>query len=57
MKKSEDENGENCIMRSSHNVYPASDIIRVMKSRKTRWLGHVAPVGVMKIGTEVRLET
>jgi hypothetical protein len=25
-----------------HNLYPSPSIIRMIKSRRTRWLGHVA---------------
>jgi hypothetical protein len=33
------ENGENCIMRS---LYSSPSIIRIIKSRRMRWAGHVA---------------
>jgi hypothetical protein len=28
-----------------HNLYSSPDIIRLMKSRRTRWAGHVARLG------------
>jgi hypothetical protein len=28
-----------------HNLYPSSDIIRQIKSRRMRWAGHVARMG------------
>jgi hypothetical protein len=28
-----------------HNVYSSSSIIRIIKSRRMRWAGHVAPMG------------
>jgi hypothetical protein len=28
-----------------HNLYSSPHIIRMIKSRRMRWLGHVAPVG------------
>jgi hypothetical protein len=28
-----------------HNVYSSSNIIRMMKSRKTRWAAHAARMG------------
>jgi hypothetical protein len=32
-----------CIMRSFiHSLYPSPNIIRMMKSRRMRWAGHVA---------------
>jgi hypothetical protein len=30
-----------------YNLFSLSDIIRVMKSRRMRWVGHVARMGVM----------
>jgi hypothetical protein len=30
-----------------HNLYASTDIIRVIKSRKMRWAGHVARRGEM----------
>jgi hypothetical protein len=35
--------GEDCIMRSS--IRYASNIIRVVMSRRTRWVGHIASAG------------
>jgi hypothetical protein len=34
--------GENCIMRSVTNLYSSPNIIRMIKSRRMRWAGHVA---------------
>jgi hypothetical protein len=28
-----------------HNLYSSPDIIRQIKSRRMRWVGHVAPMG------------
>jgi hypothetical protein len=28
-----------------HNLYPSPSIIRIIKSRRMRWKGHVAPKG------------
>jgi hypothetical protein len=28
-----------------HNLYPSPDIIWQIKSRRMRWVGHVAPMG------------
>jgi hypothetical protein len=28
-----------------HNLYPSSSVIRVIKSRRMRWAGHVARMG------------
>jgi hypothetical protein len=30
------------------NLYASSDIVRVMKSRRIRWVGHPAPMGEMR---------
>jgi hypothetical protein len=31
-----------------HNLYPCPDIIRIIKSRRMRWTGHVAHMGEMR---------
>jgi hypothetical protein len=31
-----------------HNLYASTNVIRVIKSRKMRWAGHVAPMGEMR---------
>jgi len=31
-----------------HNLYALSDSIRVIKSKRMRWAGHVARAGVMR---------
>jgi hypothetical protein len=31
-----------------HNLYPSRNIIRVIKSRRMRWAGHVALTGEMR---------
>jgi hypothetical protein len=31
-----------------HNLYSSPDIIRQIKSRRMRWVGHVAPMGEMR---------
>ena len=33
-----------------HDVYSPPDIIRVMKSRRMRWVGHVAHMGNLREG-------
>jgi hypothetical protein len=35
-------------MRSFINLYASPNIIRVIKSRRTRWVGHVARMGEMR---------
>jgi hypothetical protein len=37
--------GENCIMMNFHNLYSSPNIVRVIKSRRMRWAGHVARMG------------
>jgi hypothetical protein len=37
--------GEKYIMRSFYDLYCSSNIIRVIKSRRVRWAGHVAHMG------------
>jgi hypothetical protein len=37
--------GENCIMRSFMTLYSSPSIIRMIKSKRTRWAGHVARMG------------
>jgi hypothetical protein len=31
-----------------HNLYASTNIVRVMKSRRMRWAGHVARMGEMR---------
>jgi hypothetical protein len=31
-----------------HNLYSSTDIIRMIKSRRMRWVGHVSCMGEMK---------
>jgi len=40
--------GEDRIMRELHNLYASHNIIRVMKSRRMRWVGHLAQMGKMR---------
>jgi hypothetical protein len=28
-----------------HNLYSSSNVIRMIKSKRVRWLGHITPVG------------
>jgi hypothetical protein len=35
-----------------HSLYSSPNIVRVIKSRRMRWLGHVAPMGDGKVFTE-----
>jgi hypothetical protein len=37
-----------------HDLYSSPNIIRVIKSRKIRWVGHVARVGENKGGGNLR---
>jgi hypothetical protein len=39
-----------------HNLYTSSHIIRVIKSMRVRWAGHVARVGEMRIAYNTFLE-
>jgi hypothetical protein len=36
---------ENCITRNLNDLYSSPNIIRVRKSRRMRWAGHVARMG------------
>jgi hypothetical protein len=36
-----------------HNLYASSNIIRVIKSKKMRWAGHVALMGQMRIAHKI----
>ena len=38
-------NGESCITRSLNDLYSLPNIVRVVKSRRMRWAGHVAHMG------------
>jgi hypothetical protein len=31
-----------------HNLYATQNIIRVIKSRRMRWVGHIARMGMMR---------
>jgi hypothetical protein len=37
-----------------HNLYPSPDIIRQVKSRRMRWVGHVARMGEERKSQEER---
>ena len=37
--------GENYIMRSLNDLYSSPNIVRVIKSRRMSWAGHVARMG------------
>jgi hypothetical protein len=39
------EGEENYTTRSFHNLYSSPSIIRIIKSRRMRWAGHVARMG------------
>jgi hypothetical protein len=39
-----------------YELYCSSNIIRVIKSRRTRWTGHVARMADMKAGCKVSVE-
>jgi hypothetical protein len=42
------EAGERCVARSFINLYDSPDVIRVIKSRRMRWVGRVARIGAMR---------
>jgi hypothetical protein len=37
-----------------HNLYSSPSIIRIMKSRRMRWVGHVARMGEKVVGGKAR---
>jgi hypothetical protein len=37
--------GENCIMMELHSLYSSPNIVRIIKSWRMRWAGHVAYMG------------
>jgi hypothetical protein len=45
------DHGENCIMMNFtaydelHSLYSSPNIVRVIKSKRLRWVGHVARMG------------
>jgi hypothetical protein len=39
------ENGGSCTMRSFYKLHSSPNIIRQIKSRRMRWVGHVARMG------------
>jgi hypothetical protein len=39
-----------------HNLYGSPNIIRVIKSRRMRWMGHVACMGEMRNAYSIWLE-
>jgi hypothetical protein len=39
------EGGERCINEGLHNLYSSPSIIRIIKSRRMRWAGHMARMG------------
>jgi hypothetical protein len=39
-----------------HNLYASPDIIRVIKSRRIRWAGHVARMGDMRNACNIEAE-
>jgi hypothetical protein len=41
------EDGENCLKRR-FRIYYSQSIIRALKGRRTRWVGHVARLGDMR---------
>jgi hypothetical protein len=36
-----------------HNLYSSPNIIRMIKSRRMRWAGHVARMGKLRIGYRI----
>jgi hypothetical protein len=36
---------EDGLWRKLHDLYSSPNIVRVIKSRRMRWVGHVAPIG------------
>jgi hypothetical protein len=45
--KRDEVTGENCIIRS-FTLYSSTNIIRMIKSRRMRWVGHAACIGEMR---------
>jgi hypothetical protein len=43
--------GEDCIMRSFVNSYISPNVIRAIKSRRIKWVEHVARMGRLKAAT------
>jgi hypothetical protein len=39
-----------------HNLYSARNVVRMIKSRRMRWVGHVARMGVGRVFTGFWLE-
>jgi hypothetical protein len=39
------DHGENCISDELHDLYSSPNIVRVIKSRRMKWAGHVAHMG------------
>jgi hypothetical protein len=37
--------GENCIMMNLDSLYSSPNIVKVIKSRRMKWAGHVARMG------------
>jgi hypothetical protein len=44
-KREEDGSGRKLCNDEIHNLYSSSNIVRVIKSRRMRWAGHVARMG------------
>jgi hypothetical protein len=47
------EAGKDCIMRSFITCIDSPSVIRVIKSRRVRWAGHVAHMGEMRSGYKI----
>jgi hypothetical protein len=45
LKARKTDRGENCIMMNFRSLYSSTNIVRLIKSRKVRWVGHVARMG------------
>jgi hypothetical protein len=45
LKGRKTDRGENCIIINLHSLYPSLNVVRVIKSRRMRWAGHVARMG------------
>jgi hypothetical protein len=45
LKGRKTDRGENCIIDELHDLYSSPNIVRVIKSVRMRWAGHVARMG------------
>jgi hypothetical protein len=45
LNREKTDHGDSCIMMELHSLYSSLNIVRVIKSRRMRWAGHVACMG------------